>query len=107
MDTKKIRNVIQKRSQINDEWEYGVEQCQKDEIAILAENIPATIEYLEKDCTEDEFAWISEIIDELISITQNKDLLACYKELMSKFPNACATYNIQFCVECAESMLDA
>ena len=73
---------------------------------VQSEDIPGTINFLNSECTEDEYAWISEIIDDLIATTQNKALLECYKQLMLKFPNACSTYNIAYTVECAENALE-
>ncbi len=82
-------------------------KCWKAEVAILSEDIDSSIDFLTNDCTEDAYTWISEIIDDLIDSTQSRDLLSCYKQLMSKFPNACDTYNIAYTIECAEIALNA
>lgn len=106
MDVQKFKEVIRRRKETHDEYDYGVEMCNKEEIQILAEDIPSTIEYLKKDCTADEFVWISEIIDDLAEKTRNRELMECYKSLMGKFPEESKRYHVDFCIECAEDFLE-
>ena len=37
MDIIKFREVIRQREETDDEWDYGIEQCWEQEIAILTE----------------------------------------------------------------------
>ena len=106
MDVQKFKEVIRRRKETHDEYDYGVEMCDKEEIQILAEDIPSTIEYLKNDCTADEFVWISEIIDDLAEKTRNRELMECYKSLMGKFPEESKRYHVDFCIECAEDFLE-
>ncbi|MCT7710721.1 MAG: hypothetical protein N5826_04060, partial [Lactobacillus iners] len=102
----KFKEVIRRRKETHDEYDYGVEMCNKEEIQILAEDIPSTIEYLKNDCTADEFVWISEIIDDLAEKTRNRELMECYKSLMGKFPEESKRYHVDFCIECADDFLE-
>lgn len=110
MNIDKFREVIQERERISkecyDEWTFGIEQCWKQEIEILSEDISAAIAFLKDECTADEFSWISEIIDDLAERTQSRELVDVYKSLMSKFPEECKTYNISGSIEFAENALD-
>lgn len=106
MDVQKFKEVIRRRKETHDEYDYGVEMCNKEEIQVLAEDIPSTIEYLKNDCTADEFVWISEIIDDLAEKTRNRELMECYKSLMGKFPEESKRYYVDFCIECAEDFLE-
>ena len=106
MDVQKFKEVIKTRNETDDEYDYGVEMCDKEEIQILAEDIPSTIEYLQNQCTADEFVWISEVIDDLAEKTRSRELIECYKSLMAKFPEETKEYYIGFCVECAEDFLE-
>lgn len=106
MDVQKFKEVIRRRKETHDEYDYGVEMCNKEEIQVLAEDIPSTIEYLKNDCTADEFVWISEIIDDLAEKTRNRELIECYKSLMGKFPEESKRYHVDFCIECAEDFLE-
>lgn len=105
MRIEEFRKVIQERIECPDEWDYGVENCWKKEIEILSEDIPSTIEFLTTDCTADEYSWISEVIEDLAAKTQSKELVACYRSLMAKFPEECEKYYIIGSVECAEAEL--
>lgn len=106
MDVQKFKEVIRRRKETHDEYDYGVEMCNKEEIKVLTEDIPSTIEYLKNDCTADEFVWISEIIDDLAEKTRNRELMECYKSLMGKFPEESKRYHVDFCIECAEDFLE-
>ena len=106
MDVQRFKEVIKKRNETHDEYDYGVEMCNKEEIQILSEDIPSTIEYLKNYCTADEFVWISEIIDDLAEKTKSRELIDCYKSLMAKYPEETKEYYIGFCVECAEDFLE-
>ena len=105
MDVQRFKEVIKKRNETHDEYDYGVEMCDKEEVQILAEDIPSTIDYLQNQCTADEFVWISEIIDDLAEKTRSRELVECYKNLMNKYPEETKEYYIGFCVECAEAAL--
>ena len=80
--------------------------CWKEEVEILSEDIPSTVEYLKNECTADEFVWISEIIDDLAEKTRSRELVECYKSLMGKFPEESKRYHVDFCIECAEDFLE-
>ena len=106
IDVVKFREVIRERSEMSDEWSFGVEQCWKKEIEILSQDILSTIEYLKKECTADEYTWISEIIDDLAESTQSKELIEVYKSLMIKYPDEYKKYSISSSIKFAESTLD-
>lgn len=105
MDVQKIREVIRRRNETHDEYDYGVEMCDKEEIQILSEDTPSTINYLQNQCTADEFFWISEIIDDLAAETQSREIVECYKHLGKKYPDMAKTFNFSGCVKYAEAAL--
>ena len=106
MDVVKFREVIRERSEMSDEWSFGIEQCWKKEIEILSQDIPSTIEYLKNECTADEYGWISEIIDNLVENTQSKEIIGAYKNLMIKYPDEYKKHNISSSIKFAEDALD-
>jgi len=107
MKIAEFRKIIQERIKCYDEYTFGVEQCWKKEIEVLTEDIPSTIEFFKNECTEDEFSWISEIIDDIVEIAPNRELLDSYKSLMEKFPKECFKYNIAGSISEAETILDS
>ena len=50
MDVNKFREIIKQRENTDNEWDYGIEQCCKQEIENLSEDIPSTIEFLKNEC---------------------------------------------------------
>lgn len=105
MDVQKFKEIIRRRKETNDEYDYGVELCWKEEIEILSEDVPSTVAYFKNDCTADEFAWICEIIDDLAAETQSREIVECYKNLGKKYPDMAKTFNFSGCVKYAEAAL--
>lgn len=46
MNVQKFKEIIKKLDEIEIEYDYGIEMCWKEEVKILSEDIPSTIEYL-------------------------------------------------------------
>lgn len=107
MDVQRFKEVIQKRINTVDEYYVGVEECWKEEIEILSEDVPSTVAYLKNDCTADEFAWICEIIDDLAVKTKSREIVDAYKNLGKKYPDMAKTFSFEFCAAYAEEALEA
>lgn len=105
MNIEKFRKVICERAQCHDEWTEGIEACWKQEIALLTEDIRSTAEFLKNDCTAEEYSWISEVFEDVITLVSDKELVKCYKDLMLKFPEEYSLYNIAVVIEGAEEIL--
>ena len=109
MNIELFKEVIARRIYVEEisqgEWGDGIEECWKKEIEILTEDIPSTIEYLQNDCTADEYSWISEVLDDIVELVPSRELVQCFKILMAKFPEECVKYNIAGSIESAEAIL--
>ncbi|MCQ2526651.1 MAG: hypothetical protein MJ130_07775 [Lachnospiraceae bacterium] len=109
MNIEKFRETIARRIYVEEisqgEWADGIEECWKMEIEILSEDIPSTIEFLETECTADEYSWISEVLDDIVDKNPSSELVECYKSLMNKFPEECIKYNIAGVVEICENII--
>ena len=110
MNVNEFRETIKRLEYVNEisqgNWHDEIEKCWRKEIEILSEDIESTIRFLKNECTNDEYSWISEIIDDLIEVTRSRELLDCYKELMLKFPEECKIYNIKESIEYAKDFLE-
>ena len=106
MDVQRFKKVIQKRINTVDEYYVGVEECWKEEIEILSEDVPSTVAYLKNECTADEFAWICEIIDDLAVKTRSREIVEAYKNLGNKYPDMAKTFSFEFCASYAEEALE-
>lgn len=107
MDVQRFKEVIQKRDNTDDEYDYGVEVCDKEEIEILSEDVPSSVAYLKNDCTPKEFFWINEIIDDLAVKTKSREIVEAYKNLGKKYPDMAKTFSFEFCASYAEEALEA
>lgn len=106
MDVQRFKEVIKKRNETHDEYDYGVEMCNSKGIQILSEDVASTIEYLKNECTAEKFFWISEIIDDVAYQTQSTELVECYKSLGDKFTEKAKTFRFDIVVECAQAALE-
>lgn len=107
MITEEIRKALAKRRATDAEWDYGIELCRKEEIEILSRNIEETIEFLDVECTADEFSWISEVFLEVAEETQSRPFIECLYRVAKKYPEGCKKYNVySFIDEAAEAIND-
>lgn len=106
MIIEEIRNAIQKRMSIDDEWDYGVEQCWKKEIELLSQNINETITFLENDCTAEEFSWLSEIFEEVAKRTQSRAFVNCLFQVAEKYQDVCNEFHIDLVLRYAEGAIE-
>ena len=73
MNTAKLKEILSLRLSLNDNDDFSLMECWKQESALLAEDISGTIVFFDS-CTNEEFYWLSEVFDDLIEKTQNKEL---------------------------------
>ena len=89
-----------------DAWDYGIDQNHNKLIALLTEDINKSIDFLENDCTADQFSWISEVFDEIAEITQSHAFIEALKKLSVKYPEETKKYNILSFIESAEGAIE-
>ena len=79
MITNEIRAALDERLRVlrdtNDEWDYGVEKCCKEETQILSKDISGTLHFFETVCTDEEFFWLSEVFSDVSEILQSKQFI--------------------------------
>lgn len=73
MDVTKLKETIQKRKELDPNDDFPTKDCWDEEIDILTEDIDDAINFI-KTCTEEEFYWLSEVFDDVISKTQSQQL---------------------------------
>ena len=102
----RIIPILIEREKTDDEWDYGIEQCHKKLVALMTEDIHKSIEFLDNDCTADQFSWLSEVFDEIAENTQSKEFIEALKRLADKYPEETKTYNIMSFIESAECAME-
>ena len=101
-----FRNMLRERKQVEMNDAYGTEKYRKLETELLSKNISETISFLEKECTGDEFVWISEVFEEVAIETQSREFIDCLWRVADKFPEECKEYNIAFFIKDANDQIE-
>ncbi len=88
MISQKIRVVLNERLRVlrdtNDEWDYGIEKCCKEETQILSESISDTLLFFETECTDEEFFWLSEVFSDVSEIVQSKEFVQTLRSRLAQ-----------------------
>lgn len=66
------------------EENYWIEDYRKTAITALSQNISETIAFIDKECNDEEFYWITELMEELVEKTQSKKLISVCRERLSR-----------------------
>lgn len=100
-----FHEIIEERSQINDNWSEGIDMIWKKMTDIFSADIDKTILFLDE-CTADEFIWLSEIFEDIAEKTQSRKFISVLRKTAEKYPEETQKYNIIGFVDCAEKFLE-
>lgn len=106
MMTEKIRKAIKKRALVDDEWDYGVQQSWKEVLSIISESLDDLVNFIENDCTSDEFSLLSEIYDDIIDLFPSEKVIEALRKTANKYPEEAEKYNLIYCIDEAEGHLN-
>ena len=88
MISQEIRAVLNERLRVlrdtDDEWDYGIEKCWKEETQILSENISGTLLFFETECTDEEFYWLSEVFSDVSEVFQSKEFVQALRSRLAQ-----------------------
>ena len=87
--------------------EYRLKYTKKpEEISQLhVDDIDSTINFLQTECKANEYLWISEVLEDVVEKAPSEKLVQSFKNLMGKFPEECAAYDIEGSIQGAEAIL--
>lgn len=89
-----IRDILRERETIYSEDYVAVERCWEKEIALLTNSIDETIDFIANRCSGGEFAWLSEVFEEVFEKTQSERFRQCLLAVAEKYPDETREYNI-------------
>lgn len=98
------RKLLKQRLDTHDEALTFEEPFIKDAVHLFAKNIPEAISYLNNECTEEEYGFISEIIDDIAADSKSLKLIQAYAALAEKYPKETEDYNISSFINSAMSI---
>ncbi len=102
-----IRKILERRQSIHPEWTDGIEECWKEEVRILSESIPDTVEFLQSTCNDEEFYMLSEVFEELILATKSLDILKTLYERAQTIQDPEKKESVLYDVRIAEGAFEA
>lgn len=92
----KVKEILDKRIQINDEDDYRIEKCREELIEVLSRDELLTIDILNQ-LNEKEILYTSEVFEEIAYNLQSANYINCLKRIEKKYPSL----NIRDAVEVA------
>ncbi|NLM16537.1 MAG: hypothetical protein GX221_02330 [Candidatus Riflebacteria bacterium] len=99
MDVKKFKEIIKERERISvvssDNDDFAIDKCWEELTELLSKNIEATIEYIENECDNNEFAWISEVFDFVAKKTQSQEFIDALNRYADAHPSVHDLCNIR------------
>ena len=93
--------IILRRKSIEGDVDYENDQIIQDAIKLMTRDITATIDFLDNDCTEEQFVWFSEIFDEVAETSKSPDFIDALRRTAQRFPEAVRQYNINYFIDSA------
>ena len=102
----KFREILEQRIALHVNDGYGAAKLNEIEAAALTENIEETIEFLDNECTADEFSWISEVFEGIAEKSQSQAFIDCLYRVAAKYPEECQKYCIYPVIEYANDCID-
>lgn len=106
MNTSKLEEILSKRKSLDPNDDYSTYDCWTQEINILSENIQETITFLESECTDEEFYWLSEIFEDVAYKTKSSEFIKCIKNRLNRVVDKSIIKSIQTDIEFAESNIE-
>ena len=75
-----FRIILTKRISLHPEDYINIEKCWEEETKILTSDMAQTIDFIINECTDDEFAWMSEIFEDIAHESPSVDFVNALKE---------------------------
>ena len=69
---KKYEELISQRKKMEGDIDYERDPVILETIELMTKDVEETIAFLDKDCTEEQFIWLSEVFDEIAQRTGSK-----------------------------------
>lgn len=106
MNISKLKQILSRRISLDPNDDYAIYDCWTQEINILSKNIQETVAFLENECTDEEFYWLSEIFEDIAYNTQSTEFINCIKNRLNRISDKSLIESIQTDIEFAESNIN-
>ncbi len=102
----KYAALIAEREKIDGDIDYDSNPVIKEMIDLLAKDVDATVSFLDNECSETQFIWMSEIFDEIAEQTRSKDFIEALHRVAKKYPEAVEKYNLEYFIDSAKEYIE-
>ena len=93
--------IVKQRKEFDGDISYDDNPLILETVKLMTADIQKTIEFLDRECTEEQFVWLSEVFDEIASETKSKEFIEALRRTAARFPEATTKYNIQYFIDSA------
>ncbi len=91
MNAINLREELNHRLSLHINDDYGLKESWKRITAILSEDVIETIDFIDNDCTDEEFFWLSEVFSDVSEVVQSKQFVETLRSRLARVN--CETYN--------------
>ncbi len=98
--------LLGQRKRLEGDIDYDTNPVILETIGLMTKDIRETISFLENDCTEEQFIWLSEVFDEIAEKTKSKDFIDALMRVSKKYPQATEKYNISCFIRSAAEYIE-
>lgn len=74
-----FKTIIKKRIAIHPEYDYGIEQCWKEELLLVKENPDEALHFINEEATDIEVYWFSEVLCEIYDATLDSRFIKAFE----------------------------
>ena len=97
--------LVQQRKRFEGDIEYDSNPLILETVKLMTADIQDTVDFLDHDCTEEQFIWLSEVFDEIAEKTKSPEFIEALHRAALRFPEATEKYNIQYFIDCASEYI--
>ena len=91
MNAINLREELNHRLSLHINDDYGLKESWKRITAILSEDVIETIDFINNDCTDEEFFWLSEVFSDVSEVVQSKQFVETLRSRLARVNRE--TYN--------------
>ncbi|MBR7016241.1 MAG: hypothetical protein IKI12_07335 [Lachnospiraceae bacterium] len=102
----KYETLIAEREKFEGDIDYDSNPVIKEMVELLTDDVNATVSFLDTECSESQFIWMSEIFDEIAERIKDREFIKALRRVAGKYPEAVEKYNIDYLIDSAEEYIE-
>ena len=103
---KEFHDILAKSIRDDDSIKYDTREFWKRETAVFTKDINKTINFINEDCNNEEFYYLSEIFQDIAEITKSKEFLEAIIKRIKGITNPEYIRSINYEIDIAKSIIE-